>query len=321
MFPYYLTSTNCRAEYIGVFPIVIAELELSNIERHVFGADLMERADDPALEDRPETLNRVRVNRADDILPGGMVNGAVRISEHAEVVIDAAMIGREQANFVRDGFANESFGGLFGDVLQDASDDAALAADCTDDGRLTARAAMDASLAAVLVDALATDVGLVNLDNATKLSLGLNQSSPDAMGHVPAGFERTEAHVAIQLPRAHSLLAGQHQMRDFEPVAERLVGILEDRSDQNGEPIAVRGALLALPMPLAGFEFIDGGIATARANRPFGPAAGFEIPFAGVLVPDGKSSVKFGAGHLMDRLGTPFGPRSHGKPSRMMEGY
>ena len=37
--------------------------------RHVFAADLVETANDTAHDEAPEALNRVRVNRADDILP------------------------------------------------------------------------------------------------------------------------------------------------------------------------------------------------------------------------------------------------------------
>jgi hypothetical protein len=39
----------------------IAELEFRNVERHIFGAHLVEASDDAALEDRPEAFNRVRV--------------------------------------------------------------------------------------------------------------------------------------------------------------------------------------------------------------------------------------------------------------------
>ena len=170
---------------------------------------------------------------------------------------------------------------------------------------------MNASLATMFVDALAADVGLVNLDNPAKLSLRLNKGGSDAVRHEPSSFERTEAHVAPQLPCADAFLAGQHQVRDLEPVAERLVGVLEDRPDQNGKPIAVRGALLALPMPLASFEVIDVRIATARANHAIGPAPRLQICFAGVLVSDRKTSIKFSRTHLVDRLGTTLRPRSH----------
>jgi hypothetical protein len=38
-------------ENIGVVPVVVAELGLANIERHVFGADFVEGADNASLED------------------------------------------------------------------------------------------------------------------------------------------------------------------------------------------------------------------------------------------------------------------------------
>ena len=64
-------------ENIGVQPVVVTELKFRDTRRHVPAADLVERANDAALENRPETLNRLRVNRADDILMSGVVNGAV----------------------------------------------------------------------------------------------------------------------------------------------------------------------------------------------------------------------------------------------------
>jgi hypothetical protein len=39
----------------------------------------VERANDTALEDRPKAFNRLRVDRADNILMFGMVNSRMRI--------------------------------------------------------------------------------------------------------------------------------------------------------------------------------------------------------------------------------------------------
>ena len=101
-------------------------------------------------------------------------------------------------------------------------------------------------------------------------------------------------------------------MRDFEPVAERLVGVLEDRPGDMGKPIAVRGALFALPMPLARLEVIDLGIAAARAMHAIGPPTGDQIGFAGIFVRE--SRVELSGGHLGDGFGSlpwlfPFGGR------------
>ena len=71
-------SLDRRSENIRVFPIIIAELELGNIERYIFPAYLVEAPDDAALEDRPETFDSLGMDCAHDILPLGMVNGGMR---------------------------------------------------------------------------------------------------------------------------------------------------------------------------------------------------------------------------------------------------
>jgi hypothetical protein len=69
-----LASPDRRPEDIRVPPVVIAELELGNVKRHIFAAHFVECAYYAALEDRPESLNGLSVNRADDILTPRMVN-------------------------------------------------------------------------------------------------------------------------------------------------------------------------------------------------------------------------------------------------------
>ena len=64
-----LTSADRRAENIGIEAIIVAELKLGNVERHVFGRHLVQRADNATLEDRPETFNHgchsvARINAA-----------------------------------------------------------------------------------------------------------------------------------------------------------------------------------------------------------------------------------------------------------------
>jgi hypothetical protein len=81
-------SPNRRSENIRVLPIVIAELELGNIERHIFAAHFVECADDTALEDRPKSFDSLSVDRADHILASGMINGGM-----GEVFVEALVSG------------------------------------------------------------------------------------------------------------------------------------------------------------------------------------------------------------------------------------
>jgi hypothetical protein len=70
-------SVDRRSENVRVLPVVIAELEFGDIERHIFPAHFVKCADHAALEDRPEAFDGLRVDRANDVLASGVVNGGV----------------------------------------------------------------------------------------------------------------------------------------------------------------------------------------------------------------------------------------------------
>jgi hypothetical protein len=74
-----LAPLDRRSENVRVLPVVISELELGNIQRHIFAAHFVERADHAALEDRPEAFDGLSMDRAYNILAFGMVNDAMRI--------------------------------------------------------------------------------------------------------------------------------------------------------------------------------------------------------------------------------------------------
>jgi hypothetical protein len=55
MFPF-SASLNRRSENVIIEAVVISELKFRDVQRHVFGAHLVERAHHAALEDRPKAL-------------------------------------------------------------------------------------------------------------------------------------------------------------------------------------------------------------------------------------------------------------------------
>ena len=73
-----LASSNCLTENVSVLPVVVPELKLGDVERQIFLADLVECSDHPALNQRPETFNRIGMHRADNILAARMVDCGVR---------------------------------------------------------------------------------------------------------------------------------------------------------------------------------------------------------------------------------------------------
>jgi len=205
---------------------------------------------------------------------------------------------------VGNSFMHESFERGSADVIDNASNHVALALYGADNWRLArANAASPATAAAlVLVPVLCepTDESFVKFNNTAELFYIFDQGDADLVAHHPCGFVGTKTHVAENLQCTHALFAGEHEMDDLEPIAERLVGVLKNSPDQDRKPIAVRGALRALPMPLAGSEIIDLRIAASRTMDAIGPAPSLQIGFAGILMRE--KGVELGGGKLVDRL-------------------
>src|SRR5450759_172275 len=125
----------------------------------------------------------------------------------------------------------------------------------------------------------------INLDDATKFSNVLHKSGSDLVAHEPCGFIRTEAHVAADLQSAHSLLTGEHQVDDLEPVAEIDFGVLENGPRYVREAIrCVRGALVALPVEGVGFQLAGVRSPTAWAMHALRPSFSDQIGTAGFLI-------------------------------------
>src|SRR6266478_3510328 len=73
-------SAGCyrRTKDIDVLAIVMPELKFRDVERKIFAADLVIGADNAALKDAPETLNRVRVNGTHNVVAAALADDPVR---------------------------------------------------------------------------------------------------------------------------------------------------------------------------------------------------------------------------------------------------
>lgn len=73
-------------------PAIVAELELSDIEMEILFADLVEGADAAAFDQRPEALNRVCVDRTNNVFTNAVIDGRVQIFL-AKPLIASPLIG------------------------------------------------------------------------------------------------------------------------------------------------------------------------------------------------------------------------------------
>jgi hypothetical protein len=295
-------SLNRRSEYIGILPVVVSELKFGDIQVQIFLANLAVSADDAALQNRPEALNRVRVNCANDMLADAVVNDAM-LEAMVKPIVSCPSIGAEKADAGGNGLSDKPFKDGAAGVLDDARNDVALTADCADYGSFAGIAppAHADFLVPMPVSVVSTDEGFVNLNDPAELLHVLNESGSDLVAHEPSSLVGTEAHIAVDLEGAHALLRNKHQMGDSEPIFQRLIGVLKDGFGQVREAITVRRAFFALPM-MTGGKRIDLGIATARANDAFRPAARYQVLDA--IVVSLKHRVELLGGQLVDGLRT-----------------
>jgi hypothetical protein len=267
----------------------------------ILAADLIVSADNAALQDGPKAFNRIGMDRTDNMLANGMVNGLVR-EAMLQSDIAGISIGAEKANAVRYGFPHESLKRVPIRPLDDAGNDVTLALDCADDWRLAgiATPALAAFLVPMPVLVAAANVGFVNLDNAAKFLDVLDHRGSDLVAHKPSGLVRAETHVTEDLEGAHALLADQHQVRDSVPIFQRLIRVLKDCTGQVREAIAVYCADFALPM-MAGCERIDLGVTATGAGNALRPSADNQICNAVIL--SLKQRVELCCGQLVDGFG------------------
>lgn len=241
------TSAFCqhRFEDIRVVAIVVAKLELGEIERQIVFADVMECADDAALQETPETLDIVGMHFAAHVFVGLMVYRFVRkLAPHLRIA--RPFIGRDQADLIADGLSDKAVDCGNGSILNHFRNNIAFAGDRADDGGPADWAtAFDLeALAQWSVGVLSADVGFVHFNLTHQLrKIPILHRGTDALRHLPSSPIIAALYLAVNLERANSFFTSGHQVDDPKPRAERIIRILEDRLCDDAEPIAVAIAL------------------------------------------------------------------------------
>ena len=271
---------------------------------HVFAAHFVECSDHSTLNDRPETLDGLSMNHANDVLAMDMVNGGVWIF-FVEMFVADPLISAEQANFMRHSFTDKRSQCGRSDVINNPCDNIALALYCSNNRRFAGpdTAASAVALVPMLVFVFAADEAFIDLDNATELLDVFDKGNSDLVAHHPSGFVGTEPHVAHNLECTYPFFASQHQMNNAIPVAQWLIGILKNGVHQYREAVASRtagGALGALPMPFARWQIIYRRVAATRAADAFRPTARNKLSLACIFVR--KHLLKLTNGQLVNRF-------------------
>ena len=228
-----------------------------------------------ALKEAPERIDVRGMDLAAHVFPGAVRDRFMPIARFGQVAIAVGFIGCDQINLIRDHLAHESVQRSDVRGLDYFADHVALACDRGDNRSLTdSTTARIQALGDMLVLFLVTDESLINLHDSEKfLELLVVHRGADSLAHIPGGFVTglvVEDH-ALDLKSAHSLLGMEHQERDGEPNPERVFRVLEYRSGDDREPIALGRALLTLPVKRAMLERVNLAVVAAWAADAFRP--------------------------------------------------
>src|SRR5260221_7624029 len=196
------------AERIFNVPHVVPKRKFVNVKRQIALGNLVEGADDAALQQRPKPFNRLRVDCADNVLFVRVPNDAMRVFLIQPAVANP-LVSDQQVHLVGNDLPHETFEGRGIDAIDDAGDDLAAPADRADD-RLFAGTETAATRAAPLAEmpvlGLAADEGFIDLDNSEQLALGaVAHRHPDAMAHIPSRLVGASAEHPVDLIGAHAL--------------------------------------------------------------------------------------------------------------------
>jgi len=248
-------------EKVAVFAAIEAKRHFLQVGRKMFATHVMPCSHDAALQERERGFDGVRVNEAGDIF-AAVIDCFVRLP-----------LFRVEAERINRGFIGHDDFDIFAQVLVydlpdgfrvrvvgvDESQFAVTFADSENDLLFSAR---------TTTASLATDISFINFDRAVHHGLRFLHGRANPMAEIPRGFVGADSERPLNLAGRHTLLRFAEKKSCDEPLFERKMGVMENRSRRRRKLIV---AGLAVEDLLFGFEFHGVSIA-ARAPRSFRPA-------------------------------------------------
>jgi hypothetical protein len=288
------------AENVFILPIVESVDEFVQVQRQILPRHVVIDANDSALQQRPEVFNRIRVNFTANVFTGHVVNNSVFVALSLQQVIASRVIGRDQRHVFLHHFMHELLKRLTVGAFDQAANDIAFARDRANNGHFVGTTSDAVALVAMLVFVFAANKRFIDFNDAHQLSeLHIGKTSTEPVAHVPRGFvrafKRPTRQRAVNLKRRDAFLAGQHDVKNLEPLMQFDIRVFKDRHDGERKPIYAR-MILADPMKRLGFQCVHFRVSALRATHAIRPSALKQIQLARFVVR--KKFVEFFDRHL-----------------------
>ena len=270
----------------ALLAVVVAEIKFGRITLEMLFADMVERADDPALEDGEITLDRVGVRVPANIFSRLMVHG-VMVLEHRGEDAELAFAIRHKVRLLGIQLrVQDRAQGLGVDGVNVEGADPATSLDQREHTLFVNPAdGLAVALGAVAVLFLPSNVGRVSLDRAAasrEHTVGAFHGLADAMRHEPSGLVG-HAKGALKLLAADAFLAGTHKVHGLQPDMQLNLAALKHGANRYRELLAAVLALVKAGAVRLAFKLVMVlGLGPAvRADRATGPTDSFQ-PLAGL---------------------------------------
>jgi hypothetical protein len=269
----------CLPEDIGVVAMVVTELKLRQIERQVFRADVVIRADDSALEQCPERIQVLSVDFTTHVLAFVVIDRLVPKSA-AKAAIARILVSSYEFNLFTDGLANESFQRLSSCIFDNLTNDVAFATDCSDYADLAGTEAAGSEVFAFAVMAIPffpANEGFVHLYDAHKLlKFRVLHGGAQPVAEIPSSMEgrRFAKEHPSDLPRGNALLTLKHRIQDLKPRQQWNFRVLKDGSGSHRKAISISTSasrIRAFPLPRQRNVVNRLGFTATRTSRAVRP--------------------------------------------------
>ena len=268
------------SEDVRVVPVVEPPFQFFEVAVQMLRTDLVERADDGALQQAPDAFDAVRVHIADDPFLDGVTDDAVPRVGIPDAEVRQQLIGVDRLGLVLDVPVNESVERRLADVGDALKPYLAAALDRSRNPGLSDP--VPGSHAAPA----AADQGFVYFNDSEQCRPGqavVAHRRADTVAQVPRGLVgHTER--PLELVGAHALSRFQQQVDRYEPLPKLKVGIVHDGSGRDAELVVapeVTNDVLMLGMDYMNEEFsesdlraieyfegrIQAGLAAARCTE------------------------------------------------------
>jgi hypothetical protein len=269
------------AEYVRLTAVIVAELKLSQVQREILLADMMEAPHHATLEETPKRFEIVGMNLSPYILASTVADGFVREILFQEAIARMFVCGY-QVNRFADGLAHECVERYRVCALDYLTDHVALPANGPDytDFAGTDSAGDVTLFVPMPVLVFPADEHFVYFDDTHELpEVRIVHSRSKSHAHIPSCLVGSASDLPLNLKCAHAFLGIEHLPENFEPSLERVFRILKDRPADDAETVIF--AELTEPVERPRVQFIDGGIPAFRAlNDAIRPAVLNQIKLA-----------------------------------------